>query len=152
VAEFLRDQLCDIGVDHIIDLHHLSLFHQELYDIDRALGHTIGQLLDRDCFRQLNLALNFDALALEAAKSLQLLALALALERSETPLFLFLIEGVSECQTLTARPLHRALFDWRGALCRFSRQAPLGAAVILLAVEGAGANLRVAVPNPLGAS
>ena len=48
VAEFRRDQLRRIGVDHVVDLQHLSLLHQELDDIDGALRHAVGELLDRD--------------------------------------------------------------------------------------------------------
>ena len=48
VAEFRRDQLRRIGVDHVVDLQHLSLLHQELDDIDGALGHAVGELLDRN--------------------------------------------------------------------------------------------------------
>jgi hypothetical protein len=38
--------LCRIGVDHIGDLDHLALLHQEADNIYRALGHTVGEFLN----------------------------------------------------------------------------------------------------------
>ena len=34
VAEFLGDELGGVGVDHVVDLHHLALLHQDLDDVD----------------------------------------------------------------------------------------------------------------------
>ena len=48
VAEFLGDQLGGVGVDHVGDLHHLALLHQQLDDVDGALGHAVGEFLDGD--------------------------------------------------------------------------------------------------------
>ena len=48
VAELLGDQLRGVGVDHVVDLHHLALLHQQPDDVDGALGHAVGELLDRD--------------------------------------------------------------------------------------------------------
>ena len=59
MAELGCDQLGSIGVDHVVDLQHLPLFHQELDDVDGALRHAVSEFLNRDSFGQLDLALNF---------------------------------------------------------------------------------------------
>ena len=64
VPELRCDQLRGIGVDHIVDLQHLSLLHQELDDVHGALGHAVGELLDCDRLWQLNLTLDLHALLL----------------------------------------------------------------------------------------
>ena len=56
VAEFLGDELGGVGVDHVVDRHHLALLHQELDDVDRALGHAVGEFLDGDRLRDRHLA------------------------------------------------------------------------------------------------
>ncbi len=43
VAEFAGDELREIGVDQVAGLHHLAFLHQELDDVDRALGHALRQ-------------------------------------------------------------------------------------------------------------
>ena len=48
VAHFLGDDLRGIGVDHVVDRVHLALLHQELDDVDGALGHAVGEFLDGD--------------------------------------------------------------------------------------------------------
>jgi len=50
-AEFLGDQLRGVGIDHVGDLVHRALLHQQPDDIDGALGHAIGEFLDVDGFR-----------------------------------------------------------------------------------------------------
>ena len=35
VAHFLGDQLRGVGVDHVVDRHHLALLHQQADDVDR---------------------------------------------------------------------------------------------------------------------
>ena len=52
VAEFLRDELRGIGVDHVGDLRHLALLHQKLDDVDAAFRHAVGEFLDGDRLRQ----------------------------------------------------------------------------------------------------
>ena len=93
VAELLNDQLGRIGVDHIGDLAHLALLHQELDDVDGALGHAVGELLDGDDLGDDHLAHDLVA-RLDDAGLAQLLALAPALERGERTLALRLVEGV----------------------------------------------------------
>ena len=56
VAEFLGDELGGVGVDHVGDLRHLALLHQQLDHVDRALGHAVGELLDGDRLRDRDLA------------------------------------------------------------------------------------------------
>ena len=56
VAHFLGDQLGGIGVDHVVDRHHLPLLHQQADDVDRAFGHAVGKILDGDRFRDRDLA------------------------------------------------------------------------------------------------
>ena len=56
VAEFLGDELGGVGVDHVVDRHHLALLHQDLDDVDGALGHAVGELLDGDRLRDRHLA------------------------------------------------------------------------------------------------
>ncbi len=51
VAEFLGDQLSGVGVDRIGDLRHVALLHQDADDVDRPLGHTVGEFLNGDRFR-----------------------------------------------------------------------------------------------------
>ena len=51
VAEFVSDELGHIGIDQIVDLVHLALFHQELDHIDGAFGHAVGKFLNGDGFR-----------------------------------------------------------------------------------------------------
>ena len=56
VAEFLGDELGGVGVDHVVDRRHLALLHQDLDDVDRALGHAVGELLDGDRLRDRHFA------------------------------------------------------------------------------------------------
>ena len=51
MAELRCDQLGGICVDHVVDLQHLPLLHQELDDIDGTLRHAVGELLDGDRLR-----------------------------------------------------------------------------------------------------
>ena len=59
MTEFAGHQFRGVGIDHVAGLHHLALFHEELHDVDGALGHTVGELLDGDRFRQNHLAGDF---------------------------------------------------------------------------------------------
>ena len=49
-------ELGGIGVDHVGDLHHLPLLHQQPDHVDGALGHAVGELLDGDGLRDRHLA------------------------------------------------------------------------------------------------
>ena len=48
VAELRRHQFGGVGIDHVVDLQHQPLTHEELDDLDAARGHAVGQLLDGD--------------------------------------------------------------------------------------------------------
>ncbi len=48
MAEFFGNELGGIRVDHVGDLAHLALAHQQLDHVDTALGHAVRQFLDRD--------------------------------------------------------------------------------------------------------
>ena len=48
VAEFDGDQFGGVGVDHIGDLEHLPLFHQQLDHVHAAFRHAVGEFLDGD--------------------------------------------------------------------------------------------------------
>ena len=56
VAQFLGDQLRGVGIDHVGDLVHRALLHQQPDHVDRALGHAVGEFLDIDGFRDDHLA------------------------------------------------------------------------------------------------
>src|SRR5690606_35003188 len=47
-AVFLGHQFGGVGIDHVVDLHHQALTHQELDDVDAAHGHAVGQFADGD--------------------------------------------------------------------------------------------------------
>ena len=53
VAHFLGNQLRGIGIDHIVDGCHLALLHEQADDVDRALGHAVGEILNGDRFWEL---------------------------------------------------------------------------------------------------
>ena len=48
VAEFGDDQLGGVGVDRLVDRRHHAHAHQRLDHVGAALGHAVGQFLDRD--------------------------------------------------------------------------------------------------------
>ena len=117
VAELLHDELGGIDVDHIVDFVHRAFLHQILDDVDGALGHAVGQLLDGDDLGDHHFA--DDLLArLGDAHRLELLALALALQRGQRAFALLLVEGVVDRQ-LDAL----ALFVAAWASARARRQA-----------------------------
>ena len=94
VAELLGDDLSGIGIDHIGDLVHLTVFHQELDDVDAALGHAVGELLDSDGLGNHHFALNL--LLRLGPDGLLLLPLAVALQRGKAPLALLLVERIGD--------------------------------------------------------
>jgi hypothetical protein len=74
---------------------HLSLLHQELDDVDGALGHAVGEFLNGNDLRKLHLADDLLAL-LGHAERLLLQPLALAFQRGERTLALLLVERVGD--------------------------------------------------------
>ena len=83
VAELFGDQLRGIGIDHVGDLVHRALLHQHADDVDGALGHAVGELLDGDRFRNDHLA---DQLFLRLVRDVTLQALGAAAERGDRAL------------------------------------------------------------------
>ena len=83
VAEFLGDQLRGVGIDHVGDLVHRALLHQQADDVDRALGHAVGEFLDVDGFRNHDFA---DQLFLRLVGLVALEALGAAAERGDRTL------------------------------------------------------------------
>jgi hypothetical protein len=59
VPQLLRDELGGVGVDHVGDLHHLALLHEDADHVDGPLRHAVGEFLDRDGFRNRHLADQF---------------------------------------------------------------------------------------------
>ena len=56
VTELGGDQLGSIAVDHVVDLQHHALAHQELDNVHAAGGHPVRQLGDGDHVRDHHLA------------------------------------------------------------------------------------------------
>ena len=100
VAHLLGDQLGEIGLDHIVHLEELVLLHQELDDVDAALGHAVGELLDGDRLGDDHLA--HDLLARALLEGAGALALAAAADRGERALALAVVEGVDQRQLAAA--------------------------------------------------
>ena len=48
VAHFLGDELRGVGVERVGQGDHAALTHQQLDDVDGALGHAVGEFLDGD--------------------------------------------------------------------------------------------------------
>ena len=48
VAHLLGHELGGVGVDHVGDLVHRALLHQQADDVDAPLGHAVGEFLDGD--------------------------------------------------------------------------------------------------------
>src|SRR6266404_3246280 len=80
VAHFLGDQLRGVGIDHVGDLVHRALLHQKADDVDRALGHAVGEFLDIDDFRDDHLA---NQLFFRLVRLMPLQALGAAAERGD---------------------------------------------------------------------
>ena len=144
VAELAHDQLGRVGVDHVVDLVHRALVHQEPDDVDGALGHAVGEFLDGDDLRNDDFAHDLVARLLNAGL-LELLALTLAAQRCQRALALRLVEGVvdRELAALAAFLAHpgRALGDF-GALL-------LAAAVV---VGVCGLDVELALADGFGAA
>ena len=90
----VHDQLGGIGVDHVVDLVHLALLHQELDDVDGALGHAVGELLDGDHLGNDHLAHDLVARLRHAHRLAASRARACGLQRGQRTLALLLVEGV----------------------------------------------------------
>ncbi len=80
VAEVLNDEFGCIGVDHVGDLMHRALLHQQHDDVDGPLGHAVGEFLDGDGLRNNHFAHDLVPGLLHAHR-LEALAFPLALQR-----------------------------------------------------------------------
>ena len=83
MTHFLGDQLRGVGIDHVGDLVHRALLHQQPDNVDRALGHAVGEFLDIDGFRDDHLA---NQLFLRLVRLMSLQALGAAAERRDRAL------------------------------------------------------------------
>ena len=129
VTEFLSDQLGRVAVDHVGDLQHDTLLHQDLHHIDRTLRHAVCQFLNGDDFRDHDFADNLLRGILDAH---MLLALALdaAAHRGQRALAIaFIIESLGDGQL--AAP---ALFG--AARNRRLRRRMAGTALRLVVILG----------------
>ncbi len=109
MAELLGDQLGGVGVDHVRNLAHLAVPHEELDDIDAALGHAVGELLDGDHFGHHHVAL--DLLLRQGTGDLFLLPLAVTLQRGEAALALLLVERVGDGEPAAHSLIARTRLD-----------------------------------------
>ena len=83
VAHFLGDQLRGVGIDHVGDLVHRALLHQQADDVDRTFRHAVGEFLDVDGFRNHHLT---DQLFLRLIGGVPFQALGAAAERGDRTL------------------------------------------------------------------
>ena len=80
VAHFLGDDLRGVGVDHVVDRHHLALLHHQTNNVDRAFRHAVGEIGDGDGFGNRHLA---HELFLRLVGRVALEALGAAAERGD---------------------------------------------------------------------
>src|ERR1700722_14789580 len=83
VTQFLGDELRGVGVDHVRDLVHRALLHQQPDDVDGALRHAVGEFLNVDRFRDHDLA---NQLFLWLVRLMALQALGAAAKRCDRTL------------------------------------------------------------------
>ena len=101
VAELGDDQLGRVGVDRLVDRRHDAHAHQRLDHVGAALGHAVGEFLDRDRLGDDDVAHD---LRLLAAQHPLALALAGAADRGEAAgaLAAILVEGARDGQLAAA--------------------------------------------------
>ena len=100
VAHLLGDDLGGVGVDDVGGLDHLALLHQQLDDVDGALGHAVGELLDGDRLGNGDFA--HDLLARAGLVRAGAFALAAAADRGERAGALGVVERVGKRQLAAA--------------------------------------------------
>ena len=137
VTHFFGDELGGIGVDHVGDLVHRALLHQQPDDVDRALGHAIGEFLDIDGLGDDHFA---NQLFFRLVRLMPLQALGAAPERGDRALAHVIgIEGGNQRQA-SALLLRRRLGG--GFRCSGGTQSASGASAnltgtfILLDLDG----------------
>ena len=59
MAEFRNDKFRRIRINALVDRYHRAHFHKHFHDVYRALGHTVGELLHGNGFRDHHLADEF---------------------------------------------------------------------------------------------
>ncbi len=94
VSHFLGNQLRQVGVDDVVDLEKLPLLHEQLDDVDAALGHAVGELLDGD--RLGDDHFTGDLLARSLLVGTGALALPATADRGERASALGVVEGVDQ--------------------------------------------------------
>ncbi len=87
VAHFFGDELGGVGIDHVVDLQHLPLLHQQADHVDRALGHSVGEIGNADRLRNDDFAYE---LFLRLVRSLSFEPLGAAAERGDRTLAYFI--------------------------------------------------------------
>ena len=100
VAHVLGDELGGVGVDDVGDLDQLALLHEQLDDIDGALGHAVGEFLDGDRLGNDDLARNL--LARTGLVGAGALALAAPADRGERAGALGVVERVGNGELAAA--------------------------------------------------
>src|SRR6202041_200712 len=141
-AEFAGHQFGGVAVDHVVDLQHQALAHEELDDLDAAHGHPAGQLLHGDDVGDHHLA---GTLGLLGAAALALLAFAFAgpADRGQGA---HAFDGVLVVsgQRLDGEPAFAALGLALGARDRLGRRDLAAAAVGVLVEVGAAVEIEAA--------
>src|SRR6266851_3600635 len=140
VTKLLGDQLRGIGIDHVGDLVHRALFHQQPDHVDRAFGHAVGEFLDIDGFRDDHFA---NELLFRLVRRVPLQALGAAAERRDRALAHVVgIKGGDQGQApalLRRRRLRGRLRGSRGANDAAGAAPDLARAFILVGDVGGNA-------------
>ena len=147
VAELLGQQLRGVGVDRVGDLRHVTLLHQDLDDVDRALRHAVREFLDGDGLRDRDFA---HELFLLLAVAMTGHALRTAAERGDRTLAHFVgIErgGQREAAALLRRAGARSLRSGRGTRRSAADAAPRRTAIVVLGFGGQRARDRRRRPD-----
>ncbi len=120
VAHFLGDELGRVGVERVGQGDHAALTHQQLDDVDGALGHAVGEFLDGDRLGQHDFARD---LVLRLLRAVALEALGAAAERRDRTRALFLARGGAGDGETAAIALFAAARRARRRQHDFCRQA-----------------------------
>ena len=123
VTHFLGDELGGVGVDDVVDLQHLPLLHQQADDVDRAFGHAVGEIGNRDRLGDRDFA---NELFLWLVRGLTLEPLRAAAERSDGTLAHFV--GAQRGDQRQAAALFRRRATRRGGTRRGGASGAAGTA------------------------
>src|SRR6185312_3391277 len=145
VAELGRHQLGGVGVDHVVDLQHHPLTHQELDHLDATRGHAAGQLLHGDHVGDHDFARDLGLFLRAALAPLALALTGAAHRRQAAHAFdgLVVVAGDGLDGQPAFAPLRRPL-DAADGLGGWSALAAVGALLVLVgpAVDDAAAGPR----------